>query len=132
MGQNNPVSWNYAVEKVDDQAYHLVFTAKLNPGWYIYSQYLESDDGPIPTSINFNDGIGYELVDKTKELGDKKEGYDDLFGMNIVKYAKEVKFVQKITVQDSPQTVKGYIEFMTCDDHQCLPPRQQEFSLAVN
>jgi thiol:disulfide interchange protein DsbD len=40
-------------------------------------------------------------------------------------------FRQKITVTQYPATVKGFVTFMSCDDKQCLPPRDIEFSLVI-
>lgn len=128
--QTNPVTWQHRVEKIDQQNYQLVFTAHINPGWYLYSQYLESDDGPIPTSFSFMPSTNYELIGKTEEAGNKKEGYDEMFDMNIIKYGKKVEFIQKVKSTGST-VVKGSVEFMTCDDHQCLPPTQIDFSLDV-
>ena len=126
IAQTNPISWQHKFEKVDNKNYKLVFTANIDSGWYLYSQFLESDEGPIPTTISFDDNTKVVLVGKAEEIGEKKEGFDELFGMNIIKYGKQVQFVQKVTT-DSPTTISGYIEFMTCDDHQCLPPNQVDF-----
>lgn len=52
--QTNPVNWSYEIVKVSDLEYELVFTATIDDGWYVYSQFLE-DGGPIPTSIQITD-----------------------------------------------------------------------------
>ena len=125
--QQNPVSWDHHFEKVNENTYKLVFTASIDAGWYLYSQYLESDEGPIPTSFNFTESGQFKLAGKTEEVGKKKEGYDELFGMNIVKYGNKVEFVQKVKVTGKETKVAGFVEFMTCDDNQCLPPNQLDF-----
>ena len=129
--QNKVVSWQQSANKVADKVYELVFSADIQSGWYLYSQYLESDEGPIPTSFNFDTSHQFELVGKTLEEGKKKEGYDELFEMNIVKYGNQVKFIQKVKLKDPTATVNGYIEFMTCDDEQCLPPTEEKFSFKL-
>jgi hypothetical protein len=48
----NPVEWNMNATKVSDGEYDLIYKAKIDDGWFVYSQYLESDEGPIPTTLN--------------------------------------------------------------------------------
>lgn len=130
--QSNPVTWANKVTKIDDKNFKLTFEANIQPGWYLYSQYLESNDGPIPTSFSFQDSPQFDLNGKTEESGQKKEGFDELFGMNIVKYGKVARFVQKIQLNTSKANVAGFVEFMVCDDEQCLPPTQVDFSFEIN
>ncbi len=130
FGQMNPVKWSYEAKKVTDGEYDLVFTAHIQDGWYVYSQYLESDDGPIRTSFNFEENANVELVGNAKEEGRKYEGYDDLFAMNIVKFSGEPTFTQRIKVK-SPTALTGYLEFMTCDNEKCLPPAEVNFRFGL-
>ena len=128
--QLEPVSWNVDTE-VSPEEVTIKYTATIDEGWYVYSQYLESDLGPIPTSINF-DTEGIEMIGKVEEMGDKKEGYDKLFEMNISKYSKTLTLVQKLKRTDDLKNIKGYIEFMTCDNNRCLPPTSVDFDIKVN
>jgi len=47
-----PVKWTMDQKHIAGDEFELVFTAKIEDGWKVYSQYLESDDGPIRTSFN--------------------------------------------------------------------------------
>ncbi len=126
--QENPVSWSYDALKVSEGVYDVVFTASIQPGWYVYSQYLESDDGPIRTSFHFEEHPGVSLAGKNQEVGKKYEGYDELFGMNIVKFSGQPTFTQRVTAR-AGTTLTGYLEFMTCDEEKCLPPVSVDFSI---
>ena len=55
--------------------------------------------------------------------------FDEQFNMNLRWFAKNVSFTQKIEVTD-PKGLKleGYVEFMACNDENCLPPEKEEFS----
>jgi thiol:disulfide interchange protein DsbD len=128
--QSNPVKWTYEAKKVSDDAYDLVFTAQIQDGWYVYSQYLETDDGPIRTSFNYDANLALEFQGKNKEEGRRYEGYDDLFGMNIIKFSGTPTFTQRVRVK-SATTLTGYLEFMTCDEEKCLPPVSQTFSFSL-
>ncbi|MDX1665877.1 MAG: protein-disulfide reductase DsbD family protein [Saprospiraceae bacterium] len=124
-----PVSWSFDASKVGASEYELVLTAQVEPGWYIYSQHQESDEGPIPTSFNFEDEEEYELVGEVEEVGDKKEGYDEIFDMNIRKFSGEVRFIQRIRLLEPVGSIEGWLEYMACDDKRCLPPRDVSFSI---
>ena len=50
----NPVHWTVQVKKVDADNYDIVFTAKLDDGWELYSQFLDNDSGPLPTTFIFH------------------------------------------------------------------------------
>lgn len=126
-----PVTWTFKTEKINDKEYYLVYTAKIDKGWTVYSQFT-SDDGPIPTSVNYDDISGVELVGKASESGAKKEGMDAFFGVNVIKFASDKPFVmkQKVRVKDSSKPLTGYIEYMACDHEKCLPPTDAEFSFS--
>ena len=58
-----PVKWETSYKQVSEDEFLLVFTAKMDQGWYVYSQYLE-DGGPIPTGFFYDEGDHFELIDK--------------------------------------------------------------------
>lgn len=122
-----PVIWEFTSNKVDDNTYELIFTADVEEGWSIYSQYLESDEGPIATAFEY-DTEGVELVGENVEEGKKTEKYDEIFGMNVIKLHNKVVFTQKIKVQDAGTPVEGYVTYMSCDKERCLPPEDIDFS----
>jgi len=126
-----PVSWDMTYKQVNDTEFDLIVTATIDDGWVIYSQYLESDEGPIPTAFYFDEGDHYELVGKTEESGNRKEAYDKVFDMNLVKFSKKAIFTQRVRATDLSQPITGYLEYMTCDDERCLPPSEEEFSFAL-
>lgn len=126
-----PVKWSFSQEKINDKEYYLVFTAKIDKGWTIYSQFT-ADDGPIPTAITFEESSGIELLGKANESGKKKEGMDALFGVNVIKFLADKPFVmkQKVRIKDVSKKVSGYVTYMACDDEKCLPPTDEEFSFS--
>lgn len=126
-----PVKWTTDVEKISDEEYELIFTATMDDGWTIYSQFLE-DGGPIPTNFFFKESPHYELIGQANEEGKKKEGYDDLFEMNVVKFSEKAVFRQRLKVLDNSLPIEGDIEYMTCDDTRCLPPVQEPFSIDLD
>jgi len=127
----NPVKWKFSKEKVNSSEYILKATATIDAGWHIYSQFLESGDGPVATEFEFESG-SFELVGKTEEVGKRKEGYDKMFGMNLIKFYNKVEFKQRIKVKDGKKPVEGYLTFMTCNDDRCLPPTDVDFTFELD
>ncbi len=124
-----PVKWSMESRALGQDEYLLVFKARIDPKWAIYSQFLESDDGPIPTSFQFDEGDHYERIGKVEESGPhRKDVFDPIFEMQLVKFYDEATFTQKIKAKDKSKPVSGYLTFMTCDDTQCLPPTDVDFS----
>lgn len=126
-----PVKWEMTSKTLSANEVELVFTAKMDPKWSIYSQFTD-DNGPVPTSFHFTAGSHYTRVGNVVEKGKKKEGPDELFGgVNVIKFTQSpVVFVQKVKVTDFSKPITGYLEFMTCDDERCLPPTEVDFSFA--
>lgn len=128
----DPVKWAFEAKKVNAQECDLLFTATIQDGWNIYSQYLESDDGPVRTSFRYDAGAHFKLVGKNEENGVRKEGYDKLFDMNVIKLFKKVVFRQRVRVNDWSQPITGGVEFMCCDEEKCLPPTEIPFRFVLS
>ena len=93
-----PVKWSSSTKHVQDDVFEFIFDAKIDDGWSTYSQ-TSDIDGPIPTSVNFDESPAFELVGNATEIGDKKEAPEPLFDNIVVsKYTKKVTFVQKVKV----------------------------------
>ncbi len=125
-----PVSWSFRSEKTGENTFDLVMTAELEKNWHLYAMDIEAG-GPIPTSFTFEPGKGYSLQGKTIEVTKPEVKFDNSFSMNIGMHSGKPEFRQKVTISQSPVTVTGYVTFMSCDDKQCLPPRDVEFAFEL-
>lgn len=128
----DPVKWTFDSEQISETEHNLIFTAKIDEGWTVYSQFT-SDDGPVPTLLTFENMEGIELNGKATEKGHKKEGMDKLFEVNVIKFLADENFVitQKVSVSDYSKPISGYLTFMTCDNTRCLPPNDIDFSFEL-
>ena len=53
-------------------------------------------------------------------------------GVSANQYSNKVDFVQVVKVKGKAKTnVTGKLEFQTCDDKKCLPPKTVNFSIAL-
>lgn len=128
---HSPVKWQFTAIPTSPKKATLVFTATLDEGWHIYSQFIEPG-GPLPTTFTFLPDNRYSLKGKVKEDGKPIKSYDSTFEMKIVWYSNMVTFSQEVMLEAAITTIKGTIEFMSCTDETCLPPKEVPFSLEVN
>jgi hypothetical protein len=128
----NPVKWNYSAKKLTATSYELHLTATIDGAWHLYSQ-TTPDGGPVPTAITFNKNPLITIDGKPTEVGKLQQKHEPLFGVDVKQYGKKVDFVQIVKLKTPVRTnVAGTIEFMVCDNTQCLPPSTQKFSIALN
>ena len=127
---NNPVIWTYTAKKIADKTYELHITATINGNWHLYAQ--DAGEGPEPTTFKFTPNPLIKFDGKVKEIGKMEKSFDKNFNSVLKYYANKVDFVQKVKVKSSIATVvKGTVNFMVCNDRQCLPPRDVPFTINV-
>jgi thiol:disulfide interchange protein DsbD len=131
FAQENPVHWKYRVEKIGNMEYNIIAEADIQDGWYMYSQYLESNDGPVPTSFDFSKNKTIALIGKNEESGNIKKVFDKVFDMNVIKFAHKAIFTQKIKLATATNSIVGSIEYMCCDEGMCLPPKRVPFEISL-
>ncbi len=127
----NPIKWSFSAKDAGNCQADLIFTGILDEGWYTYSQFLESEEGPVATSITFQENASFVLVDKAKESGEIIKVHDPIFDMNLTKFKHKAILTQRVTVKDPSKPVTGYITYMTCNDEMCLPPKEVNFTFNI-
>lgn len=125
-----PVKWKMTTNKINDTEVELIFKAEIEDTWHLYSQDIPM--APPATTFNFDSIVGYERIGEVSETESISE-YDANFDMVLKYFANEATFVQKIKLLSTDQVeIKGYINYMSCDDTQCLPPADEDFSFVFN
>jgi thiol:disulfide interchange protein DsbD len=68
-----------------------------------------------------------------KEDGKMVTRYEEVFGVDTKYYADKVEFVQTVKLKGKAKTnATGKLEYMVCNDQQCLPPTTISFNVALN
>lgn len=120
---HDPVKWSTSVKMISDTEYELTATATIQGEWHLYSQTVP-EGGPIATTFTFENNKNYLKKGNTKE----EEGHtvnDKVFDMQIKYFDKKAQFKQLIKLKaDKGFKVNAVVEFMVCDDTQCLPPKE--------
>ncbi len=130
--QLNPVSWSFASKKISGNVYEVQLVASIQSGWHLYSQQQPDDAIAQPTSFIFNKNPLIDLEGKVKEIGKLEKYKDKKLDISSNQYSQKVTFVQKVKLKGKVKTnVSGKLEFQTCDDKKCLPPKTVNFSIAL-
>ncbi|MDN3665781.1 protein-disulfide reductase DsbD family protein [Algibacter miyuki] len=119
----DPVKWKTSVEKLSDTEYVLVSKASIEKGWHLYSQKVP-EDGPIPTTFTYDDSDGHFKISGNTTEGEGHIVDDPVFEMKIKFFEATATFKQKVIVEEGVTVIKGFVEFMVCDDARCLPPTE--------
>jgi hypothetical protein len=126
--QKNPVSWTFRVEQIKGDEYRFIATASMQKNWKIYSL-TEVEDGPVPTSFEFGDINGCELMGEIAELTKGAKKFDEFFGVDVVTFSGTADFGIKFKKSAASGVISGELEYMTCDDKSCLPPKTVPFEV---
>lgn len=120
------VKWNVSY---DAKKQEIQFTANIADGWHLYSQHIKNDIGPVPTAFVYTETAKVKFDGAVSEPKPISE-YDANFEASLDFFKREVVFTQKVA-KGSSGTVKGYVTYMVCNDTQCLPPVDFDFSVII-
>ena len=128
--QLDPAKWTYSVKETSATEAELVFTAKIDDGWHLYSQYTDPA-GPLPIVFEFTKSADYELVGKVQEPKPHEE-MDPLFDCVVKSFSGTVVFRQKVKrLSDKDFTVNGVLSYQMCNNGSCIAPEDRDFSFKV-
>ena len=124
-----PIKWSYELKNTGKNSATIVMKASIDKGWHLYGMTIPKD-GPRPTTFVFEELVNAKLEGGVSSKSKLLEVYDPNFDMKLNWYKDAAIFEQKISFDDfSNVRIKGYVEFMACDDQSCLPPNQDYFDL---
>ena len=124
---HNPVAFKHAL-KVDGAEAVLTFTASIEDGWHLYSTDL-AEGGPTSATINIDKIEGAELVGKLTPGAGVIEKFDPMFDMTVRYFEIAATFTQKIKITAPEYKIEGYLQYGSCNDENCLPPTNYDFTL---
>jgi len=127
-----PVKWTFTTREIAAGEVQLIFTATIDRTWHLYSQDVPPPpDGPVATSFTFGKSSNYKLVGKVTEPKAIEE-YDKQFEATLKYFTDKAVFKQTIKVTSATDfKLNGFLEFMCCDDKQCLAPETVDFEFKI-
>ena len=123
----DPVQFKTEWKKISDTEAQIVFTGVIDEGWHVYSTDLP-EGGPISATFNTDTMEGIELDGKLMPEGKEIEAYDKVFEMQLRYFEEKATFIQKLKITAANYFIEGYLQYGSCDDENCLPPTNVEFS----
>ena len=63
----NPVKWDFIAQQNSETEAELIFKATIDKGFHLYSQHINPEVGPIPTSFSFAKSKDFKLIGKVVE-----------------------------------------------------------------
>ncbi len=125
------VKWTYTAKKIADKTYEIHLLADISGNYHMYSQNA-GVEGPLPTTVTFTKNPLIELSGKAKEKGKLISKMEEVWGGKVNYYEKSIEFIQVVKLKGNVKTnVVGKIDFIVCDDHECLPPSSVDFNVNI-
>lgn len=119
----DPVHFTSQLNMLSGDEAEIVFSAKIDKGWHLYSTDL-GNDGPISATFNINRMDGAKTVGKLTPKGKEISQFDKMFGMKLRFFEGNAKFVQRIKFTKDTYDIDCYLEYGACNDEMCMPPSQ--------
>ena len=125
------VQWSYTAKKITDKVYEVRMTATIGANYHLYAQNA-GVEGPLPTVFKFVNNPLAGLDGKVKEDGRLIKKREEVWGGNVQYYENTVDFIQVVKLKGNIKTnLAGSVEFMVCNEKQCLPPSTIEFKVNI-
>ena len=124
---HNPVNITASQKKVSDDVLEIVFQGSVDAGWHVYSTDIP-EGGPTAAVLTIETQKGLKLDGKFHATGKVHKAMDDMFDMEVSYMEGTASFVQRFIITEPEYEVAGYMTFGACNDENCIPPTDVEFS----
>ena len=124
---HEPVHFSVKQQQLSDTEFEVVFTSSVEPGWHVYGTDIK-DGGPTRAELTLEKQQGVKPNGKLRATGKVHRAMDAMFGMEVSYMEGTASFAQKFTITEPTYAVSGYLSYGACNDMNCLPPADVEFS----
>ncbi len=125
------VQWAYSAKKISDKVYEVHMTATINGDYHLYAQDA-GGEGPVATTFTFTKNPLTVFDGKVKENGKQVKKFETAWKHDVKYFESKVDFVQLVKLKANVKTsLAGKVEFMVCNDKQCLPPSEVEINVNI-
>lgn len=126
--------WKTQIRQLDSTLYAVDVTAVMDSTWHIYDT-TRTEFGPPATLVRFTPADtlnpGLEAVGVLHVSAQPKKYYDDIFMMEVGYYEDSVTFTQQFRLTAPEAALQVFVEWMACDDNNCLPLADETFDLWI-
>jgi thiol:disulfide interchange protein len=133
--RKDPTNWSAKVDTKPAKVGDIVsvrIQVSIADGWHLYSNDLDPNIGPIPTTFKFANSDAFSLVGKPVPVG-VTEVFEEVWGAKVRQFDDKAVFIQKIKLLKPNASFSGTAEYQVCStkDGVCLPPAEVEFSTEI-
>ena len=122
-----PVRFSVQQKRLSDNSLEVEFVGKADAGWHVYGTDI-ADGGPTRAELTLEKTVGLKPDGTLRATGSVHRAVDDLFEMEVSYMEGTVKFAQKFIITGPKYEVAGYLTYGACNDQNCMPPTNVEFS----
>ena len=128
VGMTSPVKVQVEQQAVKghDDLLDLVFTFTINSGWHVYGP--DNNGGPTPMTITLETLEGAQLSGALKLSPTPTRIDDPVFECEVTYVERSAKATQRLRLTGGKWKATGYLRYGACNDEECMPPTNVEFS----
>ena len=130
QAQSASVTWESSVEALEGDSYRIVLEASIPASYHMYDM-GPYEGGPNATVITFTPSEGIQLEGGVEQLSTPHRYFDDVFGMEIGTFEGKAQFAQRVKLSAPQASITARLEWMICDDTNCMPPDDIELTITV-
>ena len=127
VNSQNHVTWVFSFDSTNS---NIVVKGTIDKGWHLYSQKTQPNAGPIPVTVSFEKTKGLKLIGSYTEGLVPHEIFDVNFDSKVYLFEDNYLAYQQIKLKSNIK-LTGKINYMVCDDIQCLPPIDVPFTITI-
>lgn len=133
--RKDPTTWSASLPKQPAKVGDVVtvrIQAAISGDWHIYSNDLNPDIGPLPTSFKFTTTDGLQRIGNPVPVG-VEEKFEEVWNSKIRQFEGKAVFLQQVKVLKPNAELAGTVEYMACSskDGTCLPPAEASFAVQI-
>lgn len=129
-----PTTWSYQVTpssvKVGDIV-DVVFKAKIEPGWKVYSAEMSSDVGPMILEFTFKNQKGVQLIGKPKPSRKPKIVHEEVWPADVQVYYNDIQYTQKVKVIGEHAKLTASLTYQSCQEDGSCIPGENDFEIVI-
>ncbi|HOZ31199.1 MAG TPA: protein-disulfide reductase DsbD family protein [Bacteroidales bacterium] len=114
FSQENIVSWNTSVSRIDDGSYNLIISADIHSDWYIYGM-ENGDGGPLPLVFSVDESESKFISAVFSEISVADKIYDDVFGMEVNSFSNKADFKCNFVPKKGVESFDLIIDGQACN-----------------
>jgi len=125
----NHVQWS---GRYDAAKHTINILGTIDPDWHLYSPKTDGSLGPIPLTVTLEKNKSFKEVGRLEFLTEPEAHNDENFGGTVYIWKNAVRIEQKIKIEKKMTAIQAALNYMICNEMQCLPPMDVILTIPVN